>query len=260
MATKTINSLHLIYIIIIFVIILLALWFVCPYVVCEDTLTKFEFAATITSIVLAVVSIMYSMYSGQGVSQNLGAMRDATATISTVGQDMQHIKENLNNDIESLGRLESEMKNAQSGIIQILQETKNLNQKMTPPEQNSSIPSNNIDGSGSFVFSKTSIIGKCIIYACMLSKEKNKPFPAALLGNPSYVHGYVTALETCAPTHFRANGRPDATIEATFFDNRFFKDITKQGIITEINSNGLYFEMRAIMHNILEYFGENLNS
>ena len=78
---KEVNTLHVIYLIIIFVIVLLAIWLCAPYVVCEESLLKFEFAATITSTILAVISITYTMSSSGSISQNLGSMRDSSDKI-----------------------------------------------------------------------------------------------------------------------------------------------------------------------------------
>ena len=159
----------------------------------------------------------------------------------------------MNSDIEHLAQLETEMQNAKSGIVQILQETKAIRQSINPSEQ-ASIPQEDSASKSTFVFAKTSIVGKCIIYACMLSKEKGKHFPAALVGNPSYVHGYITALETCAPSYFRAKGDEKGFIVVTSFDKQFFHDITQDGIQAEVNTNGLYAEMKTILDNIHTFF------
>ena len=103
---RKIDYLHLVYIIIIFVVVLLAIWLASPYIVCEESLTKFEFAATITSIVLALVSIIYTLISGQSVSQNLGSMRDSSEKIGNVGEKLETIQTGLQEDIAHLTGIE----------------------------------------------------------------------------------------------------------------------------------------------------------
>lgn len=243
-----VDKLHLVYTIIIFVIVLLAIWLASPYIVCEEVLTKFEFAATITSIVLAVVSIIYSMYSGQGVSQNLGSMRDASEKIGDVGNKLESIQEGLQDDIFKLTNMETNMQTMLSEI----RAAKGMIANLGGNYRNDQTTTNDHE----FVFEKTSIVGKCIIYACKLSKEQNKPFPANLVGNPSYLHGYITALETCAPSKFRVTGSPNGFIEVMHIDEGFFELITKQYINQEIRANRLFSDMEQVMHNIDTYFAK----
>ena len=242
---KTINYLHLVYIIIIFVIILLAIWLVAPYVVCEESLVKFEFAATITSIVLAVVSIIFSISSSQGISQNLGSMRDASDKIGNVGDKLETIRTNLTDDILHLSTIEQSMQD----ILHEVHDTKDMVQELGKNNFNK-----DVKATEQFVFAQTSIVGKCIIYACRLSFEQSKPFPASLIGHPAYVHGYITALETCAPSHFRASGKADGNISVSRFDDSFFELITKANINKEIRGNANYTEMNKVMQNISAFF------
>ena len=243
---RKIDYLHLVYIIIIFVIVLLAIWLVSPYVVCEESLVKFEFAATITSIVLAVVSIIFSISSSQGISQNLGSMRDASEKIGNVGDKLGTIQSGLQDDITRLTNIETNMQ----ALLGEIQDAKGM---IAHLGKNNQIDQMVVNGQ-QFVFSQTSIVGKCIIYACRLSFEQSKPFPASLIGNPSYVHGYITALETCAPSHFRASGRADGYITVSHFDDGFFELITKANINKEIKGNANYTEMNKVMQNISAFF------
>lgn len=242
---RKINYLHLVYIIIIFVIILLAIWLVAPYVVCEESLVKFEFAATITSIVLAVVSIIFSISSSQGISQNLGSMRDASEKIESVGDKLGTIQSHLAEDILSLSKMEKSLQD----ILHEVHDTKDMVQEFGKNNFNK-----DVKATEQFVFAQTSIVGKCIIYACRLSFEQSKPFPASLIGHPAYVHGYITALETCAPSHFRASGKADGNITVSRFDDRFFELITKANINKEIRGNANYTDMNKVMQNISAFF------
>ena len=246
---RKIDYLHLVYIIIIFVVVLLAIWLASPYIVCEESLAKFEFAATITSIVLALVSIIYTLISGQSVSQNLGSMRDSSEKIGNVGEKLETIQTGLQEDIAHLTGIEQ-------SIQTLLDKQNQTNNLLADLSKNNQID-NNITSNQTFVFEKTSIVGKCIIYACKLSKEHNKPFPANIIGNQAYVHGYITALETCAPSHFRAQGKQNGVVEVMHFDNDFFKSITKEGINNEIQTNGLYIGMNQVMSNIEQFFLTN---
>lgn len=251
METKTINYLHLVYIIIIFVIILFAIWFVSPYVVCEESLMKFEFAATITSIVLAVVSIVYSIYSGQGISHNLGTMRATSDQIGNVGNEFEAIRNKLNDEINRLNGIENNMRD----VLTEIRNTKGLIKEL---KDNHIINNGSTNQSNEeFVFSKTSIVGQCIIYACSLAFEQKRSFPINLVGDPTYLHGYITALETCAPNKFRAMGQSNGHVYVSVFDKAFFKDITEESIKQQVQSNPMFEQMKPVLQNIQTYFRVN---
>ena len=247
MERKVVDKLHLVYTIIIFVIVLLAIWLASPYIVCKEVLTKFEFAATITSIVLALVSIVYSMNSGQGISENLGSMRNASEKIGNVGDKLETLQTSLQTEILHLSSLEQKMQ-------ALHDKTDKTNEMIVELGQNKDIPTS--DGvEGKFDFSSSSITGLIIIYACSLAKKTGKAYPAILVGNPYYVHGYITALEISASKHFRAMGMPDMTIHVSVFDNAYFGMATNPDyILQQIQSKGRYAKAQETLLKIQEFY------
>lgn len=247
---KTINYLHLVYIIIIFVIILLAIWLVAPYVVCEESLMKFEFAATITSIVLALVSIVYSMNSGQGISENLGSMRNASEKIGNVGDKLETIQTSLQAEISHLTNLEQKMQ-------ALHDKTDRTNQLINEMGQNKNITSTS-GNEGKFDYENSSVAGLIIVYACSLAYKKGKTFPAALVGNPFYVHGYITALEISASKHFRALALPTGYIQVNVFGENYFGKATDANYISEqIQRSPGYAQAQESLEKIKKYYDVN---
>lgn len=246
---KQVNHLHLVYIIIIFVIVLLAIWLAGPYIVCEESLVKFEFAATITSIVLALVSIVYSMHSGQGVSENLGSMRNASEKIGNVGDKLETIQNSLQTEITRLTSLEQKMQDLDV-------KTDRTHQMINEMGQNMDIdPAHKAEKNGQFDFENSSISGLIIIYACSLAYKKGKTFPADYTGNPFYAHGYITALEISASKYFRALALPSGYIKVSEFDEKYFGKATDANYILErINKNGGYTQAKADLEKIRNYF------
>lgn len=107
-----------------------------------------------------------------------------------------------------------------------------------------------------FNCANSSISGLLIIYACSLAFKNRKNFPATLIGNPYYVHGYITALEISADEHFRAIGLADMTINVSNFDEQYFGDATnKEYILSRIKSNGGYAQALISLQDINKYFG-----
>lgn len=84
------NKLHIIYTSIIFVIIIIFLIIILTKgVICDAAYTNVSFAATISSIVLAVVSITVSISSAQGISANLGEMAKIEQRLA---ENIEHTK------------------------------------------------------------------------------------------------------------------------------------------------------------------------
>ncbi len=96
--TRRISIWHVIYVIIIAFIINIFLLCILPGRVNDDAYQNFSFAATITSIVLAVVSIVYSLQSG----------------ISSLGQlnSIKEIEGRIGNELSRFSSLENSIKNA----------------------------------------------------------------------------------------------------------------------------------------------------
>lgn len=247
---RKINYLHLVYIIIIFVIILLAIWLVAPYVVCEESLMKFEFAATITSIVLALVSIVYSMHSGQGISENLGSMRNASEKIGNVGDKLETIQTSLQTEITHLTNLEQKMQTLHD-------KTDRTNQLINEMGQNKNITSTS-GNEGIFDYENSSVSGLIIIYACSLAYKNGKPFPAEYTGNPFYAHGYITALEISASKHFRALAYPNGVIQVSVFNEAYFGKATDVNYISaQMDGKSGYAQAQEALENIKKFYGVN---
>lgn len=245
---KTINYLHLVYIIIIFVIILLAIWLVAPYVVCEESLMKFEFAATITSIVLAVISIIFTLSSGNGISHNLASMRDASEKIGNVGDKLETIQTSLQTEITHLTNLEQKMQ-------ALHDKTDRTNQLINEIGLNNNITSTS-GNEGKFDYENSSVSGLIIVYACSLANETGKFFPAAIVGNPFYVHGYVTALEISASKYFRALALPTGHIQVNLFNKNYFGKAAEADYIAEqIQRNPGYAQAQGALENIKKFYG-----
>lgn len=84
MDSDKISKLHLYYILAICSLIIISILLQIRYPVSEVAFENFSFASTITSIVLAVVSIVYSIQSGNASNIQLNNVRDIDAEIKTI--------------------------------------------------------------------------------------------------------------------------------------------------------------------------------
>lgn len=105
--TMKVSVWHILYIILIFFILSICLLCVIPGRINDDAYHNFSFAATITSIVLAVVSIVYSIQSG----------------LSTMGRmsNLTEIESNINKEIARFSTLEAAIKEGVKEVITPIQ-------------------------------------------------------------------------------------------------------------------------------------------
>ena len=82
---------HVVYITIIFVILFFGSQCLCPIEISEKAFDSFTFASTITAIVLAAVSIVYSLRSESKVSEQLSGMRETEARLRDEINKLQQI-------------------------------------------------------------------------------------------------------------------------------------------------------------------------
>jgi len=187
---------HIIYLIVICLIINIFLLCIIPGRINDDAFHNFSFAATITSIVLAVVSIVYSLQSG----------------ISSIGQieSIKEIESKIGREISRFSDLESSIKNAvKEGMIPLensvgdLQKAQDNVASLLKSSLESAAPIQPKDTSGSIpkLFQEQPIpkIIYIILYSCQRSFETKRPIPMDVFkkhfeGDASYCKGVVVCL------------------------------------------------------------------
>lgn len=107
---------HIIYLVIICLIINIFLLCIVPGRINEEAYHNFSFAATITSIVLAVVSIVYSLQSGLSSQSQLNGIKN--------------IEERIGSELTRFSTLESSIKDAvKEGITPLEASMGNIQQR-----------------------------------------------------------------------------------------------------------------------------------
>lgn len=121
---RKISVCHLFYLIIIFIILIIVSFILSPSGVNDEAYQNFSFAATISSIILAVVSIIYSLQSGISSLSQLNGIKDIEERI---GKELikfsnleQSIKESVHDYItpieETVGEIQDQLINGNSSI------------------------------------------------------------------------------------------------------------------------------------------------
>lgn len=113
---KKVSVWHIIYIVLICTIFCLVVILILPGRICEEAYTNFSFAATITSIVLAVVSIVYSLQSGLSSVGQLNSIKDVEVSIKNELQKFSDIEGAIKKVIDPIETSMGEIKRTTTDI------------------------------------------------------------------------------------------------------------------------------------------------
>lgn len=154
-------------------------------------------ASAIISIILAVITIVYSFYSNSRSVGQVETLNKAAETVkqatTTYMDSATTLQDNIKKIIDAVNRVEKKTN-------EILDATKNqngendaLSQKAT---NDSSQKNFNVDEYIKTYINIASPLGIMALYACIKSKDNNKPFSLYLFGNDldvSYCGGFLIA-------------------------------------------------------------------
>lgn len=68
----------------------------------SDLVSYFSFAGSVTSLVLGLVAIFYSIVSNQQSSENFGKLKDAVTKIEEGAETMKNITESINSRLDKI--------------------------------------------------------------------------------------------------------------------------------------------------------------
>jgi hypothetical protein len=180
MEAKTIK-IHGIYIIVILVIINIGIG-TFKWGDNELLVGYFSFAGTISSILLAVIAIIYSFISNNSLSSSLSSFNSTSKEFSETSKKITEATEALKNKLDEIPLLlkpieeKADITNAKiEQLSNIAQTEKSPNTLSEKPV--TSITQKQIDPDIIIQYvQQSSFLGKLALYACKLSLEKSKPF------------------------------------------------------------------------------------
>lgn len=208
--SRKVSIWHIVYLVIICLIFNVFLLCIVPGRINDDAYQNFSFAATITSIVLAVVSIVYSLQSGLSSVLQLNGIKDIEAKIRTELTRFANLEASIKNAVrEGITPLETSMgdiKQRQDEISksqdilannwrELMQTTMSVNEKSTETsEENSKTTTKLLSVDTPQIFS-------VILYTCICSYQTQKDIPYHVLGHffgvrRYYCEGVINSLAT----------------------------------------------------------------
>ena len=134
----------------------------------EDAFDNFAFAATIVSIVLALVSIIYTIHSGAGVTNSIGVLKNVEDNISEQLETLQGVEKVIKHSIcEEQQKIELSI----GGIMK-----SHFDQLLAPSSSFQQVERFKKEKTPAVIdLQNNPPLGNVFLYCCLLSKTTNKP-------------------------------------------------------------------------------------
>lgn len=249
---KQVDKLHLVYGYIIFGIVLLSvviIWILsCKGVISETAFQNFSFAASVVSIVLAVVSIVYSMKSGAGVAGSVDILQEA-------GRD---IREN----VKALDGLEDHIVSAvQEGFESLGGKIDTVKNQIEPLLQSANANSQVVEGNTPTKFlidiERNSNYGNVILYICLKAFETKKSWNIDIMGseNKDYVWGYLVAMSSIPSVTFSYEYDTESNLVSSCSFDPSKNMPTKDDILKLLKKRETYEKLlKSLIEQVDKYF------
>lgn len=219
---KKILKLHLIYWAIIFVILSVFLLLIAPGCVNQKAFENFSFASALISIVLAVVSIVYSFRTKSNASENIAGIREIERSIDAKLQKFDSLKTEIVEEVKGITRpIGDEVSCIRQGQVEANNQMKEMFEQMSQKNTET-------DEMGGRLLNSTSFLGNVMMYMLCKSKQTGKEIDFGKMGldfndNYDYFWGFwivLTALKG-SPFSFEEKER---IITVTKYDETLLGD------------------------------------
>lgn len=100
---------NIVYLSIIFVLIVLCIILSCHKAVADVAFQNFSFASTLISIVLAVVSICYTLYSGWAMAQYFGNLSQVESRLHEEVENLKRVQEKMDKILQANDELKQRL-------------------------------------------------------------------------------------------------------------------------------------------------------
>ena len=214
--SRKISIWHFVYIILFCIFFSIVTLLIMPGRINDDAYQNFSFAATITSIVLALVSIVYSLQSGLSSVGQSHSVIEIESQISNEIKKFSGIDEKIRNALVPISSQVGSIQKAQDTIRQAQDDIHNELLKISSLE----IPK---DGGGNTTLEGPAIL-YILLYAAVLSKTKAMDMPyhlfAKYVGPQSkYCEGILDGMAVLQPDKIKIEqGSRPARKKVTVFD------------------------------------------
>ena len=265
---RAIIRLHLIYGFVILAILSISLLVIVPGSINQKAFDNFCFASTIVSIVLAVVSIVYSFRTKNNASDNMAGIREVERSIDEKLHSFDELEKRILMGFESclksgINPLYQDVSSIHDDQVEIRERIEQFREEMlqrSSAKESKEHLSNNKDSSILARFKSNSFLGDVALYLACKSFKAHKAIDLSKISDKlekrkDYLFGYLIAIVVIFPDNIEYKSENGSIIreEFTKFDDTFFgneeecrrrvESFKVQGIAKEfLDAIDLYFQ------------------
>lgn len=188
-----------------------------------------SFAATFSSLILAVIAIIYAIVSNQKGAEQYGRITDATAGISRISGQLDASVETLTATSRMIEESFPEMIRRLQHVEVITQETQRVAHSAFEKMMNGrgSDPSKNAQFDPVVFCRQSSFYGQCALLACVYAVKHRKDFSSRDLipSDNGYLFGFLMAAKACGIVSASSNSAEGAGIKVRRVDEAVTKHI-----------------------------------
>lgn len=190
-----------------------------------------SFAATFSSLILAVIAIIYAIVSNQKGAEQYGRITDATVGISRVSGQLDASVEALASTSRTIEKSFSDMTRRLQRVEDITQETQRVAHDAFDKMANGigGDPAKKMNLNVVEFCKRSSFYGQCALLACVYAVKHQKDFSAVDLvpTDKGYLYGFLMAAKACGIVDARRDGVDGVGIKVTRVDESVTKHIGK---------------------------------
>lgn len=231
---------HLSYWAIIFFLLSVFLLLIAPGCVNPKAFENFSFASTIVSIVLAVVSIVYSFRSKSNLGENLAGIRAIEQSIEDKLHKLESLSDRIMTEVDTavcdgiekgIRSLKEDVSNLREDQADIKQNLTQISESQKKLFESSHLSSDVLSEQGKMlsIISNTSFIGRVAVYLACLSFKSGKDIDlerlsSEMLADKDYYWGYFAALSSTSKESFQYEVKTGGVYHIIKFDNKQLGD------------------------------------
>ena len=190
----------------------------------NDILSFTSLASSIISIILAVVTIIYSFYTNNNSSNQVEKLNTAADKVEHTTNAYIESADKLNNKVDEILIKLNNVENTTSQLV---------NQKVIfniKDEQNTDTQTDISDEMVDKVVNNTSIVGILALYIAIASKDERMVFPLSIIANHKaefYCAGYLIAMSSINLLKVRLITKDDWSIKTLHYPASLKKNVTE---------------------------------
>ena len=156
------------------------------------------FALTISSLVLALLAIIYAFYSNSGMSQNIGLLQLTSKDVTQSAAELSNATKVLNKQLESIPSMIAQVSDKVDKSHHEVLATLSRQSLKTHAQEGKLLTAEQLES----FFEFSSITGLLAVYAIILSQSKKRPINADVLwptvkyASAVYQQGFLIAVSS----------------------------------------------------------------